>query len=262
MRESIGMQNVTTRAYRKAKRLMGFRPAPNEGTSSFFVELDSARAQINGSMLDIEKIFFEIAEHNKSLKWLHYLRVYDRILSRYRGTNFKMLEIGVFDGLSLQLWRRYFGEQATIFGIDINPDCATRAVPPTQVRIGSQDDPAFLNRVVAEMGGVDVVLDDGSHLGRHQTASFRYLFPKLPVGGLYIIEDLHTAYWPDQWEGGYRRPGTGIELVKSLVDDLHGHYHSKDCPYTKPNEISSITVFDSICVIEKGNNPRPMLVRS
>ena len=38
--------------------------------------------------------------------------------------------------------------------------------------IGSQADAAFLESVVAEMGGLDVVLDDGSHRMEHIKASF------------------------------------------------------------------------------------------
>jgi hypothetical protein len=256
------MLDVVIRAFRRAKGIVGFGPASNQGTSSFLCDLDAARALINNPPSALERIFLEEAERKECLKWLHYLQIYDKVLGRYRGTAFNMLEIGVFDGMSLRMWRKYFGSDAKIFGIDINPDCAAKAVPPTQVRIGSQDDPEFLDRVVIEMGGLDVVLDDGSHLGRHQIATFRCLFPKLRVGGLYLIEDLHTAYWPDRWEGGYGRRGTGIDLIKTLLDDLHGWYHPKSARYVMPYEINSITIFDSIAVIERGNNQRPVLART
>ena len=49
----------------------------------------------------------------------------------------------------------------------------------SEVRIGSQADPAFLNSVVAEMGGIDVLIDDGGHMASHQRASFDFLFPRL-----------------------------------------------------------------------------------
>ena len=88
-----------------------------------------------------------------------------------------------------------------IFGIDVDPKCA--AFDGTAVvRIGSQDDPKFLRDVAAEMKGIDVVLDDGSHVGRHQRASFDVLFPLLSDGGIYIIEDVCTSYWP-HWEDLY-----------------------------------------------------------
>jgi hypothetical protein len=136
-------------------------------------------------------------------KWLHYFAVYDQILAPYIGSKVKMLEIGVFKGGSLALWRKFLGEEAVVFGVDIKPDCSAFDGECASVRIGSQDDPEFLRSVVAEMGGIDVVLDDGSHIARHQRVSFDVLFPLLPEGGMYIIEDMHTAYWSD-FEGGLR----------------------------------------------------------
>ncbi|MEY4698426.1 MAG: hypothetical protein RIT14_2854, partial [Pseudomonadota bacterium] len=93
------------------------------------------------------------------------------------------------------MWRRFFGPEAVIFGVDINRDCAKFDGQAAQVRIGSQDDMDFMRGVLAEMGGVDVILDDGSHQMRHVRASLLGLFPLLADGGLYVIEDMHTAFW-------------------------------------------------------------------
>lgn len=194
-------------------------------------------------------------------KWTHYPAVYDRHFSKYRGSDIKMLEIGVFKGGSLELWREYFGPSATIFGVDINPDCEGFVDAPNQVRIGSQDDPVFLKSVVAEMGGVDVILDDGSHIAPHQSASFRALFPLLKSGGLYCIEDIHTAYWPGSYEGGYQRPGTAIELAKGIIDDMHSWYHARGEQWVPAAEVLAVHVYDSICVIEKGQKKRPESIR-
>lgn len=191
-------------------------------------------------------------------KWLHYLPIYERHLATRRGTEFRMLEIGVYKGGSLQMWREYFGARAIICGVDIDPDCAAYADAPNRVMIGSQDDAAFLDVVVGSMGGVDVVLDDGSHIGRHQIASFNALWPRLPAGGLYIIEDTHTAYWPGHCEGGYRRPGTAVEFVKTLIDDMHHWYHGRG----GRDDVGAVHVYDSIVVIEKRTPTRPMHVKT
>ena len=59
----------------------------------------------------------------------------------------------------------------------------------------SDDD---LAGVVDALGGrLDVVIDDGSHVGEHQWTSFRALFPAVAPGGWYVLEDLWTSYWPD-----------------------------------------------------------------
>jgi hypothetical protein len=198
--------------------------------------------------------FAQIFFNNKNQtvnKWLHYLPIYDRIFGNYSNTPIKFLEIGVFRGGSMNLWREFFGPQATIFGIDINPDCAQYDGISGQVRIGSQDDPDFLERVVAEMGGIDIVLDDGSHIASHQRASFEILFPLLKEGGLYVIEDLHTSYWPS-FEGGLGRAGTGIEFLKEKIDVMHSHYFKQGSNRSeKMAPIHSVQFFDSVAVIEK-----------
>mgnify|MGYP003956679271 CR=1 FL=1 len=148
---------------------------------------------------DLLKLFTE----NKGKvihKWHHYIPLYDKYFSRYRGTKVRMLEIGVSRGGSLSLWRKYFGRDAILFGIDIDPACTTFNGEDAQVRIGSQDDDQFLRAVIEEMGGVDIILDDGSHVMRHIKSSLKCLFPLLQDGGIYFVEDLHTCYWRG-WAG-------------------------------------------------------------
>jgi len=208
----------------------------------------------------IEELFFQ-NRGRVAHKWVHFLPAYDRILAPHRGKPVTMLEIGVSQGGSLEMWRDYFGPRATIFGIDINPDCAERFDPPNQVRVGSQADPAFLRRVVDEMGPPDIILDDGSHVASHQRISFETLFPLLKVGGVYMIEDLHTSYWSG-FEGGYRRPNTGIELVKDLIDDQHAWYHDRGERIAPRTQIGAIQMFDSLVAIEKVERVRPAHVKT
>lgn len=64
--------------------------------------------------------------NNKKLtihKWHHYIPLYDKYFSKYRRTKVRLLEIGVAKGGSLQLWRKYFGKSAVIYGIDNDPKC-------------------------------------------------------------------------------------------------------------------------------------------
>ncbi|WP_162009691.1 class I SAM-dependent methyltransferase [Methylocystis heyeri] len=184
-------------------------------------------------------------------KWPHYFAVYDQLLGPLVGTEVRMLEIGVCKGGSLKLWREFFGPRAVIFGIDIDRRCAAFDGQFASVRIGSQDDSDFLRKVVAEMGGLDVVLDDGSHVASHQRASFNALFPLLSEGGLYIIEDMHTAYWAE-YEGGLRKQGTAVEFLKEKIDEMHRHYRNPELnrPESMP-EIESVQFFDSIAVVRK-----------
>jgi hypothetical protein len=190
-------------------------------------------------------------------KWVHYLDIYDHHFAAYRNRPVKMLEIGVSEGGSLELWRKYFGTDAIIYGVDINPECANRVTPPNQVRIGSQADPQFLRSVVEEMGTPDIILDDGSHVARHQHISFDTLFPLLREEGLYVMEDLHTSYFPGIYEGGYRRRNTAIEYAKSMIDDMHIWYHKKSVRTPTQHLISAVHLYDSMVVIEKRTINRP-----
>ncbi|MFA7586639.1 MAG: class I SAM-dependent methyltransferase [Novosphingobium sp.] len=244
----------------RALRKLGLVP-PHRGIADFAVDAQTARVAHQPDECRLADRFY--AHHGCVVhKWTHYPAIYETYFARFVGQPLHMLEIGVFKGGSLQLWRDCFGPEAVIFGIDIDPACANLPEPPTQVRIGSQDDPAFLRAVVADMGGLDLVLDDGSHYAPHQRRSFETLFPLLSDGGLYVIEDTHTAYWPGSYQGGYRRPGTAIELAKRLIDDMHAHYHGYDqLPVQARDWIPAIHIHDSIIVIEKARRERPAHVQ-
>lgn len=91
------------------------------------------------------------------------------------------------------------------------------------VRIGSQADPHCLSRAADEIGGLDLVLDDGSHRSAHIRTSLAALSPRPSDGGLYMVEDLHAAYWPS-FGGGYRTEVSLMTDLKAMVDDLHHWY--------------------------------------
>ncbi|WP_371228252.1 class I SAM-dependent methyltransferase [Roseovarius sp. 2305UL8-3] len=191
-------------------------------------------------------------------KWHHYIPIYDKYLSRYRGKSFKMLEIGVSKGGSIQLWRAYFGEDATIYGIDIDPNCAQFDGQYGQVRIGSQDDPDFLRAVIEEMGGVDVIIDDGSHRMDHIRTSLDTLFPLLAEDGIYLVEDLHTAYWPE-FGGGPLENMNFFRTIGGMIDDMHKWYHDEQpqVPSTA-GYVKAIHIHDSIAVLEKAKIVPPV----
>jgi len=192
----------------------------------------------------------------------HYLDFYNRRLgalaeqSRNRSLPqpLRILEIGVWQGGSLSLWREFFGDSAVIFGVDISEECAHLPNLAGQVRIGSQNDARFLRDVVQEMGGVDIVIDDGSHRCRDVITSFTTLFPLLNEGGLYFIEDLHTSYWP-QWQGGLRRRVSSIEFLKDLIDVVNADYFYAS-PFRREalanaREVASVEFVDSVALISK-----------
>ncbi|MBH69194.1 MAG: hypothetical protein CMM58_12630 [Rhodospirillaceae bacterium] len=188
-------------------------------------------------------------------KWMHYFPIYERHLSSYRNKTITMLEIGVSKGGSLQMWQRFLGPIATLIGIDIDPSCAEHEGDNISVRIGDQSDKYFLQSVVQEFGNPDIVIDDGSHIMSHINASFEYFYPRLPKNGIYIVEDLHTAYW-DEFEGGIENPNTFINKSKAFVDKLNAD-HTRGA--IEPDFISQntfgISFYDSVVVFERGSIP-------
>jgi len=205
------------------------------------------------------KEIFEKHEGRLIHKWDHYFEIYERFFSPFRDTAMHMLEIGISHGGSLQLWRKYFGERANLYAIDINPECRQFGEEKTRVFIGSQEDPVFLAQIARTLPPLDVVLDDGGHTMNQQIVSFRHLFPLVRDGGLYIVEDTHTSYW-HAFHGGFRKKGTFIEFAKGLVDDMHAWHidNEKIQPVnTFTEHISCISFYDSIVVIEKKKRKEP-----
>ena len=193
-------------------------------------------------------------------KWLHYFDVYERHFAPFRHKAPTVLEIGIFHGGSLQMWREYFGRRATIVAIDIDERTKELEEPGVTIEIGDQGDEAFLRSIAERHGPFDIVIDDGSHRFRHQITSIETLWPSVKDGGVYLIEDLHTSYWPEVDGGGLGVESTFVEWLKPRIDDLNAH-HSREGHFT-PNEwtssIRGIHFYDSIAVLDKAAVAAPV----
>jgi len=135
------------------------------------------------------------------MKWKHYFEIYDRHFSKYRGTDVHVVEFGVFHGGSLQMWKNYFGPQAKIYGIDINPHCKQLEEDRIEILIGDQEDRKFLQSVAEAIPRIDILIDDGGHTMKQQINTFEELFPRIEKNGVYLCEDLHTSYWREYGGG-------------------------------------------------------------
>ncbi len=124
---------------------------------------------------------------------MSYLDIYDRYLNPIKNEVEVVVEFGVLNGSSLRMWEEYF-QNATIYGIDINPDCKKYESDRIKIFIGDQNDDAFLNSLNDYFDKVDVVIDDGSHITKHQIKTFESLYHLVSRKGFYIIEDLRNSY--------------------------------------------------------------------
>lgn len=231
--------------------------AENKRKQFFSVE-EVAKALDPESMNPLEQYFF-LEPHNKMTKWSHYFEVYHRHFERFRNRQVTVLEIGVWGGGSLQMWKKYFGSQCHIIGIDIMEECRDYEEEQIKIYIGSQEDKEFLQRVKKDLVQVDIIIDDGGHTMNQQIVTFEELFPILADGGVYLCEDMHTSYWPD-FKGGYKNPHSFAEYSKNFVDGLNARYSlSADLqPDSLTKTLRSIHYYDSMIVLEKGEHKMSM----
>jgi hypothetical protein len=202
-------------------------------------------------MNDLEA-YFRANTGRQIHKWHHYFEIYDRHLARFRGSDVHVLEFGVAQGGSMQMWKAYFGPRCRIYGVDKNPACKAVEEERVEVFIGDQEDRRFLRSLAGKVPRIDVLIDDGGHRMKQQIHTFEEFFPRVDANGVYICEDLHTSYWTN-FGGGYRKRGTYIEYAKGLIDAIHA-WHSQ----SKALQVSDFTrsahglhFYDSVLVIEK-----------
>ena len=194
-----------------------------------------------------------------------YTPLYHELFCHLRDQPIRLLEIGVggndlktFGGASLAMWADYFAN-GQITGIDI---AEKRLTLDARVRVfcGSQDDSAFLKQVCDERGPFDIVIDDGSHVPEHVVASFNILFPTLKDGGIYVIEDVQTAFWPN-FGGSTIDGGETVKLARTIIECLnHAEIAVADSSHSLPTfakQIKALRAFHNVIVIDKGDNSEP-----
>jgi hypothetical protein len=194
-----------------------------------------------------------------------YTPIYHELFMNLRGSAVRLLEIGIggynfhtIGGASLAMWAEYF-PRGRIVGIDIVPKKLSLD-PRVVTLVGSQSDPAFLKRVCDEHGPFDIVIDDGSHVPQHVVTSFYTLFPLLADGGLYVIEDVQTTFWP-RFGGSVIDGGPTSKLALAMLAYLnHAEIKVQDpkvplAPFA--HQVRSMRAFHNLIVIEKGDNSEP-----
>lgn len=211
------------------------------------------------------------AEHagKVSDKWSLYLTEYDRLFDDYRNKPVRLLEIGIQNGGSLEIWSKYFSNASALIGCDINPDCAHLSYddPRIGVIVGDANAPVVREQVFQRSPQFDIIIDDGSHLSSDIIKSFALYFPHIAEDGVFLAEDLHCSYW-DQFEGGLFDPYSSISFFKRLADVInHEHWGIPKAPadilrgiFTKYgcevdaealSQVHSVEFINSMCVVRK-----------
>ena len=193
--------------------------------------------------------------HNKSNllnKFSHYFPIYEKEFSEWKNKSVTILEIGVSQGGSLQMWRRFFGPFSKIIGIDINSRYKKLEEEGIYIRIGDQSDVKFLETIISEFGVPDIIIDDGSHIMDHVIKSFEFLYPKLSKNGIYVVEDLHTAY-NKKFGGGLESTNNFVNISKDFIDQLYALYSKDLTPDFITYNTLGISFYNSMIFFKRGN---------
>lgn len=158
-------------------------------------------------------------------KWSLYLGEYDRIFKEFQEKPINILEIGIQNGGSLEIWARYFDKANKIIGCDIDSKCLGLTYEDYRISVivgdATQDATALQIKEIAAT--FDIVIEDGSHRSGDIVKAFSKYFSYVVDGGLFIAEDLHASYWSD-FEGGLFDPLSSMSFFKILAD-LVNHEH-------------------------------------
>jgi cephalosporin hydroxylase len=223
------------------------------------------RAAIGHFMSGITTYFRDFpgrTDDRRLFKMDHYLGVYDRELAAWQGSRVSFLEIGIFKGGSLRMWQNFFAPGSALTFLDIDPACKALEMPGIDIRIGDQTDVAFLSATAQARGPFDMIVDEGGHKMDQQITSFSVLWPHLKDGGLYIVEDTHTSYWPG-FGGGHKAPGSFIEFAKDLIDKMHSWYTDDDAGFPLhplAAQIGGIQFYDSMVIVRKELKQPPVSI--
>ena len=255
-----------TQRLRRAARRAGLTVTGKAATvwSVYENDLQLARSRLAPPEPEHRPTLPELARQFKTDKWgqHRYAQHYERHLGHLRDEPVNLLEIGVGGypapdqgGESLRMWKAFF-PRAQVFGLDLHEKSA---LEEDRIRIfrADQSEAASLRLVAEQIGRLDVVVDDGSHLSSHVRTSFETLFPLLAVDGIYAVEDLQTSYWPEFGGSEDRHDrATSMALVKDLLDGLN--YEEYVDPTYAPTytdlHVTEVHAYHNLVFVQKGAN--------
>ena len=199
-----------------------------------------------------------------------YGHTYARTFSRFRYRRVKMLEIGIggygysLGGQSLTAWQAYF-PFGKIVACDIENRLELNTIR-TKIYKVDQSNKKDLDKIKNDEGLFDIIIDDGSHLSRHQKFTFLEMFDSLKDGGIYVIEDTMTSFWNFfGWDGAHIDEanfcntcvGYFLSIVPYLNADEFQMERSVDRDLVKiASNIGSIKFEKNLIIIERNEGSK------
>jgi hypothetical protein len=190
----------------------------------------------------------------RSIKWEPYFDVYEQFFGSWRDRNPTFVEVGVYGGGSLEMWTKYFGSGANIWGVDIDPAVLGYNIPGANIVLGDQSDRNFWTNFLKQAPRIDLFLDDGGHRMHEQIITFECVWPHISENGVYICEDTHTSYWEEY--GAVPGGDTFLNYSKRAIDVLYRNHMRSDRSNSRMipllHDLKSVCFFDSMVVFQKG----------
>jgi hypothetical protein len=253
------LARIVPQPLKNARRFYRYALAANRFAQRFQPEAKPVGAPGVGQRRNpLEEYFDSNREGPGIWKWRHYFPVYHRHFAKFVGRPVNVLEIGIYSGGSLPMWRDYFGPHANVFGVDVEPTCKSYEGERIKVFIGDQADPKFWKRFKAEVPALDVVIDDGGHYPHQQATTLEQTLPHLRPGGVFVCEDV-------------QHPHNGFaSYVFGLMQNLHT-FNAIESPNnperrtvvpTTPfqSAVHSVHVYPYVIVLERNETPVDELV--
>ena len=206
------------------------------------LNIKSKKINLNSNIF---KIFSEVKKF--TTKWESYFNVYEKIFQSYKGKKITFVEVGVSTGGSLQMWRKYFGKNARIIGVELNPDAKKLEADGFEIFIGNQSDPSFWKKFYETVGKIDILLDDGGHKNIQQISTVHNSLPFINNNGLVVVEDTHASYLSE-----FKNPSyfSFINYCNKIIESIHRRctaLNKKTNIYS--NKIFSVNFYESITVL-------------
>ena len=205
--------------------------------------MDDKSKTENYLLAETYKYFLESPE--PSVKHTSYFAVYDYLFSKFKNKEIVFVEVGVLNGGSLFMWRKYFGKNARIIGIDLNPNAKKWEAHGFEIFIGNQGDVKFWSETLNHIGKIDILLDDGGHTYKQQVITVESAVNSINENGLIVIEDVQTSYL----KGFGPRRYSFIKYTKNMIDKINlrsGELTSLPKQKTESRKIWSVQTFESI----------------
>ena len=181
-----------------------------------------------------------------SLKCDTYFQTYEELFKDYIDKEIIFVEIGVLHGGSLLMWRRYLGPKARIIGIDLDPKAKELEKDGFEIFIGSQSDISFWEKFYAQVGKIDVLLDDGGHVNDQQIITLSEAIKNTNDGGVIVVEDVHTSYLK---KFGSPSKFSFINYGKYLIDVINSRFPGIKSTNEYNKKIYYMSFYNSIVAV-------------